>query len=239
MAGRFDPGAVNTEKNQNKEDRPMKVRPECQTKGHESGDSCEKCGLGFARASFQDTKQRVSGQKKKISWLRVSAFVLTIGLGGVAYQTAQGGSGPDPKILLPPPVTDKTDYWRQATRMTDIPVKVENGKISIPIDVVKEKKIVRFEYQGNGIKIPLLSFVTQTGRVVTAVSVCEPCRSTRFHIKDKSIVCNSCYTEWNLETLKGVKEGCLKYPPDAIPSKVDKDRIVIEEKTVTQWKPRV
>jgi hypothetical protein len=189
--------------------------------------------------SFRATNQRVSGGKRKTPWLWVSAFVLTIGIIGIAYRTAQGGSGPDPKVFSPPPVVDKTDYWRQAIRMTDIPVKVENGNLSIPIDVVKEKKIVRFEYQGNGIKIPLLSFVTQTGRVVTAVSVCEPCRSTRFHIKDKSIVCNSCYTEWHLETLKGIKGGCLKYPPDTIPSKVEKDWILIEEKTVTQWKPRV
>jgi uncharacterized membrane protein len=139
----------------------------------------------------------------------------------------------------PPRASDKTEYWSKAIKMTDVPSKVENGKISIPLDVVKEKKIVRFEYQGNGIKIPLLSYVTDEGKIVTAVSVCEPCRSTRFHIKDKLIVCNSCYTEWNLETLKGIKGGCLKYPPDVIPHSVGNGGIVIDEKTVTQWKPRV
>jgi hypothetical protein len=36
--------------------------------------------------------------------------------------------------------------------MTDVSAKVENGKISIPLDVVKEKKIVRFEYEGNGLR---------------------------------------------------------------------------------------
>lgn len=139
----------------------------------------------------------------------------------------------------PPRVNDKTDYWAKAIRMTDVSAKVENGKISIPLDMVKEKKIVRFMYEGNGLKIPLLSYVTETGKVVTAVSVCEPCRSTRFHIKDKLIVCNSCYTEWNLDTLKGIKGGCLKYPPDAIPSTVAHGSISIEENHVTQWKPRV
>jgi len=114
-----------------------------------------------------------------------------------------------------------------------------NGKISIPLDVVMEKKMVRFEYEGNGIRIPLLSYITQSGRVVTAVSMCEPCRSTRFHIKDKTIVCNACYTEWNLETLQGIKGGCLNYPPDIIPSKVEKNQILIDEKVVLNWKPRV
>jgi uncharacterized protein len=138
-----------------------------------------------------------------------------------------------------PRVSDKTDYWARAIRMTDISAKVENGIISIPIDVVKEKKIVRFSYESNGAKLPLLSYVTQAGKVVTAVSVCEPCRSTRFHIKDKLIVCNSCYTEWNLETLAGIKGGCLKYPPDAIPNRVDKGQILIDEKIVAQWRPRL
>jgi uncharacterized membrane protein len=141
--------------------------------------------------------------------------------------------------LSPPRASDKTEYWSKAIKMTDVPSKVENGKISIPLDVVKEKKIVRFEYQGNGGKIPLLSYVTDGGKIVTAVSVCEPCRSTRFHIKDKLIVCNSCYSEWDLETLKGIKGGCLKYPPDVIPHSVESGRIVIDERTVTQWKPRV
>jgi len=89
------------------------------------------------------------------------------------------------------------------------------------------------------LKIPLLSYMTLAGRVVTAVSMCEPCRSTRFHIKDKALVCNACYTEWNLETLQGIKGGCMDYPPEVIPNTVENDRIVIEEKVVVAWKPRV
>jgi len=202
----------------------MKACPECQTKNQESGRFCSKPGSEFARASY---------------CALISVVAVAVVLGGVAFWPLQGAAGADPRGIPQPPVRDKTDYWRQAIRMTEIPVKVENGKISIPLDVVKEKKIVRFEHEGNGVKIPILSYVTQTGKVVTAVSICEPCRSTRFHIKEKSIVCNSCYTEWDLETLKGIKGGCLKYPPDAIPNTLENGRILIDEKTVTQWKPRV
>jgi uncharacterized membrane protein len=131
------------------------------------------------------------------------------------------------------------DYTGQKIPMTDVQPSVGNGKISIPLDLVLEKRIVRFEYEANGSKIPLLSYITQTGKVVTAVSMCEPCRSTRFHIKDKTIVCNACGTLWNLETLKGISGGCLNYPPDLLPSTVDKGRIQIDEKVVAQWKPRV
>jgi len=130
------------------------------------------------------------------------------------------------------------DYSGQTISMTDIVAKVENGKISIPLDLVKEKKMVRFEYEGKGLKIPLLAYVTLAGRVVTAISMCEPCRSTRFHIQDQALVCNACNTEWNLETLKGIRGGCMNYPPEVIPSTVEKDSVLIEEKVVLGWKPR-
>jgi hypothetical protein len=31
----------------------------------------------------------------------------------------------------------------------------------------------------------------------------------------------------------------MNYPPEVIPSTVEKDRIVIDEKAVLDWKPRV
>ena len=168
----------------------------------------------------------------------VSLVLVVFGLGGIAYWLMWGGTSSQSNIPSQK-VTGRVDYTGQTISMVDIQAKVENGKISIPLDVVMEKKIVRFEYEGQGLKIPLLSYVTLAGRVITAVSMCEPCRSTRFHIKDKTLVCNACYTEWNLDSLKGVRGGCIDYPPEVIPSTVEKGRILIDEKVVLNWKPRV
>jgi uncharacterized membrane protein len=167
----------------------------------------------------------------------LSLVVVAVLLAGVGYWVMKGHTAADPRVSSQPKVSGKVDYAGQTIRMVDIQAKVENGKISIPLDVVKETKMVRFEYPGNG--VPLLAYIAPSGRVVTAVSMCEPCRSTRFHINDKKIVCNACATEWNLETLKGIQGGCLNYPPDVIPSTIEKDRIQIDEKIITQWKPRV
>ena len=191
-------------------------------------------------SSFQEKKEKVLGEKKgRPSWSVVLLIVVVIALGGIAYWLIQGNTGASPKVSSQPKVSGKVDYIGQTVKMTDVVAKVENGKIMIPVDVVKEKKIVRFEYEGKGLKIPLLAYLTMAGRVVTAVSMCEPCKSTRFHIKDKSMVCNACYTEWNLETLKGISGGCMNYPPEVIPNTVEKDSIVIDEKVVINWKPRV
>ncbi len=189
-------------------------------------------------SSFKDKREKVLGEKKKSPWMFISLVVIALVLGGVAFWVIQGKITANPKIASQQKVIEKMDYSGQAVSMTDIVAKAENGKISIPLDVLKEKKMVRFEYEGKGVKIPLLAYITLAGRVVTAISMCEPCRSTRFHIQDKALVCNACNTEWGLETLKGIKGGCMNYPPEVIPSTIEKDRVLIEESVVLGWKPR-
>lgn len=218
----------------------MKTCEKCQTNNQDSNQFCKKCGNQLSTSSFQDKKEKVLGEKKEKSfWVMVSLMIIAIVLGGIAYWIIWGNSGTDPKVSTQPKVNGKVDYTGQTIQMLDIQAKVENGIISIPLNEVKEKKMVRFEYNGKGGAIPLLAYITPAGRVVAAVSMCEPCRSTRFHINDKKIVCNACNTEWNLETLKGIQGGCLNYPPDVLPSTIVKDQIQIDEKTVAQWKPRV
>ena len=217
----------------------MKRCPKCQTKNDDSSNFCKKCGSELSGSSFQDKREKVLGeQKKKFPWMLVSLILVVFVLGGIAYWLMWGGTSTQSNVPSQK-VTGRVDYTGQTISMVDIQAKVENGKISIPLDVVMEKKIVRFEYEGQGLKIPLLSYITLAGRVITAVSMCEPCRSTRFHIKDKTLVCNACYTEWNLDSLKGIRGGCIDYPPEVIPSTVEKGRILIDEKVVLNWKPRV
>ena len=218
----------------------MNACPKCQTKNQDSSRFCKKCGFQLSNSSFQDKKEKVLGEKKrKYFWIPISLAVVAAVLIVVGYWVIQGSTGANPKVSSQPKVDSSVNYTGQTIRMADIQATVQSGKISIPLDVVKEKKMVRFEYQANGVYVPLLSYITESGKVITAVSMCEPCRSTRFHIKDKTIVCNACATEWNLETLKGIQGGCLNYPPDVIPSTIEKDRILIEEKIVKEWKPRV
>ena len=217
----------------------MKKCPKCQTKNDDSSNFCKKCGYELSGSSFQDKREKVLGeQKKKPPWMLVSLILVVLVLGGVAYWLILRGTSGQSNIPSQK-VTGRVDYAGQTISMVDIQAKVENGKISIPLDVVMEKKIVRFEYEGQGLKIPLLSYITLAGRVITAVSMCEPCRSTRFHIKDKTLVCNACNTEWNLDSLKGIRGGCIDYPPEIIPSTVEKGRVFIDEKVVVNWKPRV
>ena len=220
----------------------MKTCVKCQTRNQESNNFCKKCGFSLSNSSFEDKKEKVLGEKKKgFSWVVACLVIAAVALAGVAYWIIQDKKETNQKVSSQPKVkvSERVDYAGQTVRMTDIQAKVEKGKISIPVETVMEKKIIRLEYESKDAVIPLAAYVTQSGKLVTAVSMCEPCRSTRFHIKDRTLVCNACSTEWNLETLQGISGGCLNYPPDVIPSTVENGKILIDEKTVQQWKPRV
>jgi len=216
----------------------MKVCPECRTKNDDVSNFCKKCGFLLAGSSFKEKREKVLGEQRKYPWTFISLVVIAVVLGGVVFWIIQGRTTANSKIAAQQQVMERVDYSGLTIPMTDIEARTENGKMSVPLDEVKEKKMVRFEYGSNGVRIPLLAYVTSAGKVVTAISMCEPCRSTHFHIQGKTLVCNACNTEWSLETLKGIQGGCVNYPPEVIPSRVEKDRILIEEKVVVEWKPR-
>ncbi len=216
----------------------MKVCPECQTKNDDLTTFCKKCGLLLTGPAFREKKERVLGERKRQSWGLIALGVLVAVLGGVAFWIIEAKTTTDSKIASRQKVMDGVDYSGRTISMTNLAAVVEDGKISIPLHLVKEKKIVRFEYESKERKVPLLAYVTPSGGVITAISLCEPCRSTRFRIQDQALVCNACNTEWSLETLKGITGGCMNDPPQVIPSTVEKDRILIEERVVLDWKPR-
>ncbi len=130
----------------------------------------------------------------------------------------------------------------QAAVLQQVPTSaatVEGGKVSVPVDEVKAKKIVYWDYEKNGKKVPLMAFVTPSGAVKLAVRICEPCNGFSFRIEGNQVVCNVCGTRWDLETLKGISGGCQGYPPDVLPSSVADGKISVDEAAVTSWKARV
>lgn len=216
------------------------ICPKCKTKNQRSSRFCKKCGSSISVSSLKDKKARVLAGKKQKSLKRtIFMVVIAMSLTWIGSWILKRNSAANAEMSSLPTVSSRMNYTDQSIGMTDIEAKVENGRISILLDNVLNKKIVRFEYKNNGLRLPLLAYITPSGKAVSAVSMCEPCQSTQFHIKKKSMVCNACATEWHLETLQGIKGGCLNYPPDFIPSTIENGRIWIEEKVVSQWRPRI
>jgi len=123
---------------------------------------------------------------------------------------------------------------------TVVESKVENGKaIVATLSTVKEKKFIWTDYKANGKRIPLTAFIQPDGKVMVAVSFCEPCKGETFHITGNKIVCNVCGTTWDLQTLKGISGACQTYPPQALTYSLNGDNLEIPQTVLDAWAPRV
>jgi hypothetical protein len=148
-------------------------------------------------------------------------------------------SSANPVIRAQPVVVDGVAYPRSGQSMVNISAKIENGKIVVPLDALRERRFIAFEYNGPKGPVPLLAYVSGEGKIVTAVSICEPCNSKRFHISGTELICNSCGTKWHINTLEPISGSCGKYPPDALPSLINGNEVRIDEQIVANWQRRI
>lgn len=184
-------------------------------------------------------RERLLGPKKKIlTWKIIVIMLVAIAL-PVSWLIFKESPQAESSRMTATQVTERASYVDRSIPMAKVDVAVQKGAVEVPLGLVKMNRLVSFEYQRPDGQIPLLAYITPSGKLVAAVSVCEPCRSTKFHIEGHEMVCNSCFTRWDLETLKGISGGCLKYPPDTLPHEIQEGKIMIKELDIKNWKPRV
>lgn len=131
------------------------------------------------------------------------------------------------------------NYQGKTINQTPIQSVVANGTIRIPLQQVEENKFIITSYQQGSKSVALTSYIAPSGKVISAISICEPCRSQSFHIQGDQLVCNACGTRWDLETLRGLSGGCQDFPPDTLESTLADGQILIAESLVANWQPRV
>lgn len=183
-------------------------------------------------------REKLLAEKKKFPLVKIIVILLVAAIPlawFILRNSSEAGSG----SVSGTKVTEKVSYKNQTIRMTPVDIVAGSGYIEIPMEIVKDKKIVYFEYNKGGKQVPLMAYITPSGKLVTAVSMCEPCRSTKFHIEGEEMVCNACGTRWTLEGLQGVSGGCLAYPPDVVAHAIEGGKVKIPETTILGWKPRV
>lgn len=132
--------------------------------------------------------------------------------------------------------------------MANVEATVKNRKISFSLSAVKDKKIVLFRDANKQVPdrsfetqaLPMVAYISPKGDLVTAISMCEPCKSVMFHIEpDQTLTCDVCGTKFNAETLAGISGACVDYPPVEVTYKVKGDKVLINESEVAGWKPRI
>lgn len=198
------------------------------------------------RKEIQDTDEL--RQRKRVEFEREGASgsrrVLIIGA-AVAFAIVAviglslAGSSTSPTAPERIAVAGPQDYSKSNTAMTAVRAEVANGEVTVPLAELKRKRLLYFKYSQGGKEVPLMAMLTPSGRLFTASSMCEPCRSDKFHIEaDQTLTCDACGTKWDLETLQGISGGCPNYPPQELKGSVRGDKIVINESDVRSWQPR-
>jgi len=218
----------------------------CGNSVQNSNKFCNTCGSNLNKSDtansggFENKREKVLGRNEKSGSIKpgyiVFGFIIIFGLGAF-WQSLPDNT--NPILENQPIVSEPVKYSGNALQMASIQAKTENGKIILPFELVKQKKFVTFSYQSSSGNIPLLAYISGEGKLVTAVSMCEPCNSTRFHINGSTLICNSCGTTWELDNLNAISGACGKYPPDAIPSKIAAGNIYIDEAIVSRWQRRI
>ncbi len=215
--------------------------PKCGSKLSNQVKFCPQCGMRLGQNNLSNDKREkvLKGRRtsnKNGMYFGIAAVLFFLVL--IFYINSKS-TKEDAIINDQPKVIENVSYPK--IRL-DHPVEIafsKGGKIILPLKTIKEKKFVKFEFKTNQQVIPLLAYLTEEGKVVTAISLCEPCNSTSFHIIGSDLICNSCGTTWDLNNLKAISGSCGKYPPDPIPSKIVGDEIQIDENIVINWTRRV
>ncbi|KAB2953661.1 DUF2318 domain-containing protein [Heliorestis acidaminivorans] len=135
-------------------------------------------------------------------------------------------------------ISEKPSYAGIRVAMADVDYSTEDGGIVLSLQEVIDNKIVYFEHAQESRDLPLTAFVAPNGRIIAAVSVCEPCNGNRFSLSGTELVCNTCTTRWDLNTLRGKSGACMAYPPDELPYVVEGDKLIIDESAAKSWRVR-
>jgi uncharacterized protein len=203
---------------------------ECGTAADAAGVSQPEKVQNTIRAQRADTspkaKRVILGLFALIILILVFIFInfLTVEEHGVIAGQATVGSG--------------VDYANRTVEMIDIPSRVEDGFLVFSLDDVRRHELIKVEYQSATATVPVLAYISPKGRLVTAISISEPCNATRFTIIDNTIKCNNCPANWELSTMKALA-CCPNNPPDPIPSQVTGNEVRVAVTTLEQWRRRL
>ncbi|MCZ7665037.1 MAG: DUF2318 domain-containing protein [Thermoleophilia bacterium] len=182
---------------------------------------------------------------RKVALIGVAVAVLLFGgfYGYVRWQESRQVGG----VVVMPDVRYPAAQVEMVT--LDSATQTADG-IAIPLADLEKDYIVGFTYArtnpmpegyqlaAGGNVLPLMAYIAPTGRLVVATSFCEPCRSTTFHFEDKQLVCDVCFTRWDLSTLIGIGGGCFDYPPEEVAAEVRGDRVFVPQADLEAWVPR-
>lgn len=141
-------------------------------------------------------------------------------------------------VILNQPKIEYTDFAEnQKINSTLINSTFTDEYLIFSLKDLINYKLVKLNDPKKILPVPLLAYFTNDGRIVTAISLSENCKSTDFYLEGNEIHCSNCPSYWNKESLEAYA-CCPNYYPEVIPSILEKDEVKISYEILKKWKPR-
>lgn len=204
--------------------------PKCGSEQLSSAIVCLQCGTTLKEIT-QTPQQRMI---KRISLIILTAVLIS----GVGYFFATIGRSFHPVIDHQPTVGYGVQLSAEKLMSSMMQATVDGKDIVISGELVKNYRIIRIMDPEGVQSVPVLIYLTPRGKIVTAMSISESCRSNDFYLEGENIHCANCPSYWNMESLEAYA-CCQKYYPAPIPSTFSDGLIRIDKQAVQQWRTRL
>lgn len=191
--------------------------------------------------NFQNKKEQFTSQQKSKRPIIV-VVVLAIIAAGIAIFFITNKKVEEDSNYFGEPVADTRSYIGEVISMTRITPELKDGNVVFPLDEVDNNNIVYFELENSENElVPLMAYITPSGRLFVGSSMCEPCRGRTFSLAGETLVCDTCKTTYNIEThefITGV-EVCGQLPPMYMNPKVENGNVIIDYNEILNWRARI
>ncbi|MFA6438626.1 MAG: Fe-S-containing protein [Bacteriovoracaceae bacterium] len=204
--------------------------PHCGSQQLSNAVVCLQCGTVLTTIK-QTTQQKIIKSASVV--ILISVLFL-----GVGYFFATIGRTYHPVIDHQPSIGYGITLSKEKIVSSSMKGAIDGNDIVIPSEQVSNYRIVRINDPEGIQTVPILLYVTPRGKIVTAMSISESCRSNDFYLEGENIHCANCPSYWNMESLEAYA-CCQKYYPEPIPSTVTNGMVRIDKHLVQQWRTRL
>lgn len=204
--------------------------PQCGSQQLSSAVVCLQCGHVL----------KVIEQTKQQKMIKTASIVILIAVlvSGIGYFFATISRTYHPVIDHQPSLGYGLKPSTERINSTQLTAVIDGKDIVIPTEQVMNYRIVRIKDPEGIQTVPILLYVTPRGKIVSAMSLSESCRSNDFYLEGNNIHCANCPSYWDMESLEAYA-CCQKYYPDPVPSTVRNGMLRIDKQMVQQWRTRL
>lgn len=185
-------------------------------------------------------KQFLKNRRPKLPLLIALTVIAVAAVWGASLLLGDSGSNPA-ALFFGEPVTESRSYIGRTVSMTHIEPLIEAGRVSIPLELLETHEMVYFEVANNeSFSVPLMAYITPSGRIFAGSSMCEPCQGRSFFLAGETLVCETCRTTYTIEShqfLSG-SQDCGRYPPVYMEPVVENGTVSINLAVIQQWRIR-